>query len=129
MALTRIFVRRVTLTFVLVTLTVLIGFVALRSLVVQEQPNTGLPAISVNVQYSGASTTELRDTIVRPIENALSGTQNLDHIDSTIHTGSAQITAHENNRHGRRDDAACARYRSGRLAALQLGHCGDWRAA
>ena len=93
MGLTRIFVRRVTLTFVLVTLTILAGIAALRSLVVQEQPNTGLPAVSINVSYSGASTTELRDTIVRPIENALSGTQNLDHIDSTVQTGSAQITA------------------------------------
>ena len=93
MGLTRLFVRRLTLTFVLVSLTLLAGINALRSLVVQEQPNTGLPAIAINVSYSGASTSELRDTIARPIENALSGTQNLDHIDSTIETGTVQITA------------------------------------
>ncbi len=93
MSLTRVFIKRPTLAFVLVVLTLLAGFQAFRSLVVQEMPNTSLPAVNINVQYSGASTSELRDSIVRPIEDQLSGTPNLDHLDATIQTGSASITA------------------------------------
>ena len=93
MALTRLFVQRATLGFVFVALTLIAGFIAMRSLVIQEQPDTGLPAVGINVAYSGASTSELRDTIARPIENALSGTPNLDHTDTVIQTGSVRVTA------------------------------------
>ena len=59
MYLTRVFLQRPTLVFVLIALTVLAAFMALRSLVVQQTPNSGLPTISVSVSYSGASTTDL----------------------------------------------------------------------
>jgi HAE1 family hydrophobic/amphiphilic exporter-1 len=93
MQLTRLFLLRPTLVFVLVTLMLLGGILALRNLVVQQQPNNGLPAVSVNAGYSGASTTELVTEIAQPIEDQLAGTPYLDHIDTTIQTGSVSITA------------------------------------
>ncbi|MGD1067180.1 MAG: efflux RND transporter permease subunit [Vulcanimicrobiaceae bacterium] len=93
MQLTRLFLMRPTLVFVLVTLTLLGGILALRNLVVQQQPNNGLPAVSVNAGYSGASTTELVTEIAQPIEDQLAGTPYLDHINTTIQTGSVSITA------------------------------------
>jgi len=93
MQLTRLFLLRPTLVFVLVTLTLLGGILALRNLVVQQQPNNGLPAVSVNAGYSGASTTELVTEIAQPIEDQLAGTPYLDHINTTIQTGSVSITA------------------------------------
>ena len=57
MSLTRAFLKRSTLTFVFVTLTCLAGIFALRTLVVQQMPNTGEPTINVQVSYNGASTT------------------------------------------------------------------------
>jgi len=93
MSLTRLFIKRPTLVFVIVALTLLAAVMALRGLVIQETPNSGLPAISVSVGYSGASTTELVTEIAEPIEDQLAGTPYLDHIDTTIQTGQVSITA------------------------------------
>jgi len=91
--LTRVFLKRPTLVLVLITLTILAAVMALRTLVVQEQPSNGLPAVSVNVAYSGASTTDLQTEVAQPIEDQLAGTPYLDHIDTTIESGNVQITA------------------------------------
>jgi HAE1 family hydrophobic/amphiphilic exporter-1 len=93
MRLTRAFLQRPTLTFVFVTLTLLAGLFALRGLVVQQNPNTGQPTINVQVSYSGASTTELQTEVAEPIEDQIAGTPYLDHIDTTIETGSVSIAA------------------------------------
>ncbi len=93
MRLTRVFLKRPTLVFVLIALTLIAAVMALRSLVVQQTPNSGLPNISVSVAYSGASTTELVTEIAQPIEDQLAGTPYLDHIDTTIQTGQVNISA------------------------------------
>ncbi len=93
MWLTALFLRRPTLAFVLIAVVLLAGFLALRSLVVQELPDVSQPGVGIGLNYSGASTTELRDTIGSPIEDQLAGTPDLDHIDSTIQTGTANINA------------------------------------
>ena len=93
MNLTRIVLLRPTLTFVFITLTCLAGVFSLRSLVVQQSPNTGLPTISIQVAYSGASTTELQTEVAEPIEDQLAGLPYLDHVDTTIETGSVSIAA------------------------------------
>ena len=93
MYLTRVFLQRPTLVFVLIALTILAAFMALRSLVVQQTPNSGLPTISVSVSYSGASTTDLVTEVAQPIEDQLAGTPYLDHVDTTIQTGQVSIAA------------------------------------
>src|SRR5579875_2078077 len=93
MRLTRIFLKRPTLVFVLIALTLIAAVMALNSLVVQQTPNSGLPSISVSVGYSGASTTELVTEVAQPIEDQLAGTPYLDHIDTTIQTGQVNISA------------------------------------
>lgn len=60
MWLTALFLRRPTLAFVLIAVVLLAGFLALRSLVVQELPDVSQPGVGIGLNYSGASTTELR---------------------------------------------------------------------
>jgi HAE1 family hydrophobic/amphiphilic exporter-1 len=93
MWLTRLFLVRPTLGFVFVALTCIAGFMALQNLVVQEQPNTGLPTISINVSYTGASTSDLQTEIAQPIEDQLAGTPYLQNIQTTIESGSVSISA------------------------------------
>jgi len=93
MSLTRAFLKRSTLTFVFVALTLLAGVYSLRTLVVQQTPNTGQPTINVQVSYSGASTTDLQTEVAEPIEDQIAGAPFLDHIDTTIETGSVSISA------------------------------------
>jgi len=91
--LTRVFVERPALVFVLVMLIAIAGFFALATIVQQEFPNVDFPTINVSASYPGASPSELRDSVVRPIEDAIAGAPSLDHLTSTIQLNSASISA------------------------------------
>jgi hydrophobic/amphiphilic exporter-1 (mainly G- bacteria), HAE1 family len=93
MWLTRIFLKRPTLAFVFIALTLIAAVMALQSLVVQEQPNSGLPGITISVGFAGASTTELQTEVAEPIENQLAGTPYLVTQSTTIESGSVTISA------------------------------------
>jgi hydrophobic/amphiphilic exporter-1 (mainly G- bacteria), HAE1 family len=93
MSLTRLFVQRPTLVTVFLALVLLAGSIAGSTLVQQQFPNTDVPSIQVLVSYPGASTTEMRDAIVRPLEDQLSGSPDLDHLETSIQPGQASIVA------------------------------------
>ena len=93
MRLTQLFVNRPTLVFVALALVLLAGSFALATLVQQNLPNIDFPTVNVSVSYPGASATELRDAVVRPIEDAIAGAPNLDHINSSIQTNQASISS------------------------------------
>jgi len=90
-SLTELFVRRPTLVTVFLALVLLAGGISISSLVQQQFPSTDVPSIQVLLTYPGASTTEMRDAIVRPLEDQLSGTPNLDHIETAVQPGQASI--------------------------------------
>ena len=93
MTLTRIFLKRPTLVFVFVGLTMLAGMMALRGLVVQQLPSTGQPSVTISASFAGASTTELVTDVAEPIEDDLAGLPNLLVIDTVIQNGVVSITA------------------------------------
>ncbi len=93
MWLTTLFVRRPTLVFVLLALIAVAGAISWSTLVRQQYPNVSQPTVSVNVNYNGASPTVMRDSIVRPIEDQIAGTDNLQTLNSTIQGGQATISA------------------------------------
>jgi HAE1 family hydrophobic/amphiphilic exporter-1 len=93
MWLTRLFVHRPTLVFVMIAFVTVGGVIAYRNLTQQQFPNIDLPTVTVQVEYTGASPTEMRDNIVRPIEDQIAGAPDLNVINSTIRQGSATISA------------------------------------
>ena len=93
MWLTRLFVHRPTLVTVFLALVLLFGSLAANGLVQQQFPSTDVPSIQVLVSYPGASTTEMRDAIVRPLEDQIAGAPLLDHLETAIQPGSASIVA------------------------------------
>jgi HAE1 family hydrophobic/amphiphilic exporter-1 len=93
MWLTRVFLKRPTLVFVFIALTLIAAAMALQTLVVQEQPNSGLPGITISVGFAGASTTELQTEVAEPIEDQLAGTPYLVTQSTTIESGSVSISA------------------------------------
>ncbi len=93
MRLTQLFVNRPTLVFVLLATIVLAGIFAGATIVQQNLPNIDFPTVNVSVSYPGASATELRDSVVRPIEDAIAGAPDLDHINTTIQQNQASISA------------------------------------
>jgi hydrophobic/amphiphilic exporter-1 (mainly G- bacteria), HAE1 family len=93
MRLTRLFVRRPTLVTVFLSLVLLAGTIAGVNLVKQQLPNYDVPSIQVLLTYSGASTTEMRDAIVRPLEDQIAGAPDLSYMETAIQPGQASIVA------------------------------------
>jgi HAE1 family hydrophobic/amphiphilic exporter-1 len=93
MGITKLFVNRPTLVTVVLAAIALAGTVSYATLVNQQFPNIDFPTIQVRASYPGGSPTEIRDAIVRPLEDAIAGAPNLDHLTSTIQNGQATIAA------------------------------------
>ncbi len=89
--LTKLFVSRPTLAAVLIAALTIGGLLAIWTLREQELPNVGLPVVNIIIFYPGASPAEMRDSIVRPIEDELAGAPYLDHTQSQIQQGFATI--------------------------------------
>ena len=92
MRLTQLFVNRPPMVFVYIALVALAGAFALATLVQQNTPNIDFPVVSVSVAYPGAPPSELRDSVVRPIEDAIAGAPNIDHINTQIQQNQATIS-------------------------------------
>jgi HAE1 family hydrophobic/amphiphilic exporter-1 len=93
MRLTQLFVNRPPLVFVLIAVVVLAGSFALATLVQQNIPNIDNPTVTVSASYPGAPPSELRDAVVRPLEDAIAGAPDLDHINTSIQQNQATISA------------------------------------
>src|SRR5580658_7478739 len=90
---TRLFVLRPALVFVSLALIAVTGGISLATIVQQQFPIIDFPTITVRASYPGGSTTQIRDAIVKPIEDAIAGAPNLDHINTTVQQGQATIAA------------------------------------
>ncbi|MEM1233890.1 MAG: efflux RND transporter permease subunit [Pseudomonadota bacterium] len=55
-------------------------------------PEFTLDSVSISVSYNGASPTEIQDSIVRPIEDELSGVDGIDDITATISEGRGGVS-------------------------------------
>ena len=93
MWLTRLCVERPTIVFVLLALIVVAGAIGGLTITQQQFPNVDFPTINVRASYPGGSTTEIRDAIVRPLEDAIAGAPNLQYIQTTVQQGQASISA------------------------------------
>ena len=93
MRLTQLFVNRPPLVFVVLALVAIAGMFSLATLVQQQFPNVDFPTINVSASYPGASPSELRDAVVRPLEDAIAGAPNLDQLTTSIQQNQASISA------------------------------------
>jgi HAE1 family hydrophobic/amphiphilic exporter-1 len=92
-SLTRLFIHRPTLVFVIIALMTFAGVVSTATIVKELYPDVSQPTVTISVGYSGASVTEMRDNIVQPIEQNLAGTPDLQTFNSVVQQGQATITA------------------------------------
>ena len=70
-SLTRLFINRPTLVFVIVALMMFAGILSTKVIVKELYPDVSQPTVTISVGYSGASVSEMRDNIVQPIEQSL----------------------------------------------------------
>src|SRR5271156_2675621 len=93
MKFTRVFVERPTLVTDFLCLVLIAGKLSGFRLVKQQLPNYDVPSIQVLLTYSGASTSEMRDAIVRPLEDQIAGAPDLSYVETSIEPGQATIVA------------------------------------
>lgn len=101
---TKLFVTRPTLAVVLVAVALIGGALAMLGLREQELPNVGVPIVDIIIFYPGATPNEMRDQIVRPIEDQLAGAPNLEHTATNLQQGFASIVAQFSLRSSRTED-------------------------
>ena len=71
----------------------LLGFIGLVQLPIEQFPEIAPPTVSVSTNYSGANAETVQKSVIVPLEEALNGVENMMYMTSTAsNTGSARIT-------------------------------------
>ena len=83
MLFTRLAITRVRATLAIYLALAVLGFVACRTLPINQFPSVDLPIVSVVTVYPGANPREIETQISKPIEDAIAGLTNVDTITST----------------------------------------------
>jgi len=87
----KFFINRPIVAMVIAILMVIIGLVAMARLPIAQFPNIVPPAIQVNATYTGANAQTLEQSVATPIEQQMSGVDNLDYMYS-INANNGQMT-------------------------------------
>ncbi|CUH96327.1 putative membrane protein [Propionispora sp. 2/2-37] len=76
----------------IVLLFVVLGLFSFYRIGVELLPSINIPYVTVTVEYPGASTEQVEQDVIKPLENSLSSLSNLKHITSVARPEKAQIT-------------------------------------
>ena len=85
------FIKRPVLSTVISILIVLLGFIGLVSLPIEQYPNIAPPNIVVQASYPGADAETVKNAVVTPLEESINGVEGMDYITSTASPGSGMI--------------------------------------
>ncbi len=91
----RYFIDRPVLSIVISVVIVLIGFISLFALPVEQYPDIAPPTIQVYTSYPGANAETVQKAVIVPLEEAINGVENMNYITSTAsNTGEATVTVY-----------------------------------
>jgi len=85
------FIKRPVLSTVISIAIVLLGFIGLVSLPIEQYPNIAPPTVVVHTQYPGADAETVKNSVITPLEESINGVEGMDYMTSTASAGSAQI--------------------------------------
>ena len=85
------FIKRPVLSTVISITIVLLGFIGLVSLPIEQYPNIAPPNIVVITSYPGADAETVKNAVITPLEESINGVEGMDYITSTASPGSAMI--------------------------------------
>ena len=86
------FIKRPVLSTVISILIVLLGFIGLTSLPIEQYPDIAPPTVVVWTSYPGADAETVKNSVITPLEESINGVEGMDYISSTSSSGSAQIS-------------------------------------
>lgn len=95
MAKTNIFVNRKVMAMSISLLILLIGFISLQTLPIEQYPDIAPPSVYVSTSYSGADATSAMESVIVPLEDQINGVENMLYMSSTAYsTGEVEIVVY-----------------------------------
>ena len=86
------FIKRPVLSTVISILIVLLGFIGLVSLPIEQYPDIAPPTVAVSTTYPGADAETVKNSVITPLEESINGVEGMDYMSSTAMSGSASIS-------------------------------------
>ncbi len=86
------FIKRPVLSTVISILIVILGFIGLVSLPIEQYPDIAPPTVVVWTSYPGADAETVKNSVIVPLEESINGVEGMDYITSTAAAGSAQLS-------------------------------------
>ena len=86
------FIKRPVLSTVISIVIVLLGFIGLASLPIEQYPDIAPPTVVVYTSYPGADAETVKNSVIVPLEESINGVEGMDYLSSSASTGSAQIS-------------------------------------
>ena len=86
------FIKRPVLSTVISILIVILGFIGLLSLPIEQYPDIAPPTVVVFTSYPGADAETVKNSVITPLEESINGVEGMDYISSSASSGSAQIS-------------------------------------
>ncbi len=86
------FIKRPVLSTVISILIVILGFIGLFSLPIEQYPDIAPPTVVVYTSYPGADAETVKNSVITPLEESINGVEGMDYISSTASSGSCNIS-------------------------------------
>ena len=86
------FIKRPVLSTVISIVIVLLGFIGLVSLPIEQYPDIAPPTVVVWTSYPGADAETVKNSVITPLEESINGVEGMDYISSSASSGSASIS-------------------------------------
>jgi hydrophobic/amphiphilic exporter-1 (mainly G- bacteria), HAE1 family len=114
----KFFINRPIVAMVISILMVIIGLVAMSSLPIAQFPNIADPQIQVNATYPGADATTIEQAVATPIEQQMSGVDNMEYMYSlNANNGTMKLTVDFNIKTDPNTDQILAQMRQSQAAS------------
>ena len=86
------FIKRPVLSTVISIVIVILGFIGLTTLPIEQYPDIAPPTVMVYTSYPGADAETVKNSVITPLEESINGVEGMDYISSTASSGSASIS-------------------------------------
>jgi len=86
------FIERPVLSIVISVAILLLGFIALAGLPIEQFPNIAPPTVEVMTSYPGANAETVEKSVIVPLEEAINGVENMTYISSTSSNAGARLS-------------------------------------
>ena len=87
------FIKRPVLSTVISILIVILGFIGLATLPIEQYPDIAPPTVVVWTQYTGADAETVKNSVLAPLEESINGVEGMDYMTSSAsNQGAANIT-------------------------------------